>query len=176
MSDATSFDDLFEAQPPEGAEPKWYRDQLDKAKKAVTAEREAIAAEREALTAERTKMREARLAEFIKDKGLPEKAKALIGDADPQEWFTEYGELFGTAEGSESGESQTPATVERADPAGMSPDQVAALAAVNSVQPGSFTPGDDGEVESKTRQAFENAKSETDLLEALSKIPGALAQ
>jgi hypothetical protein len=98
--------------------------------------------------------------QFVKDKKLPEKAIGLIGDKDPEKWYEEFGELFTPAgnEGSAGQEAESTTTAPVGQGA-LTPEEQAAIAAVGSVQAGSFTPGSDAETTSKLDSLESTAKS-----------------
>jgi hypothetical protein len=106
--------------------------------------------------------------DFVKDKGLPEKAIGLIGDKDPDEWYKEFGELF-TPAGNESPAEQEAETT-TTTPVGqgaLTPEEQAAIAAVGSVQAGTFQPGSTAEVDSKLDSLESTAKSPEDFYAGL---------
>ena len=157
MSD-NQHEDLFNdgSQAPAGQPqgPAQLREALEKAN-AKLAERDKTIAELQGF------QRQTVVKEFVKDKGLPEKAIGLIGDRDPDEWYKEFGELFTPAAQNESGAGDQGAETTSA-PVGqgaLSPEEQAAIDAVNGVQAGSFSPGSQAEVDSKLDALESTAKS-----------------
>lgn len=151
------FDELFnddegqEQEPQDGATlPKEFRDY---AKRLKTQNKEL----QDKVAAFETAQRESKLDSFIKEKGLPEKAKALIGDNDPEQWYSEYGDVFATEkppedDGKPRGETALPEQEKQE------------IQGVTNVQPGTFQPGGDAEMNSKLDSIFDGTKSEKEII------------
>lgn len=117
-----------------------------------------------------TAQRESALNDFIKEKGLPDKAKSLIGDKDPEEWYKEFGELFTASSGEEETEGTEQAQANNALP----DDHVQQMQGVQEVQPGNFEPvASDSEMNSKLDNLFSGDMSEKEVLAQL-KAMGAM--
>jgi hypothetical protein len=72
----------------------------------------------------------------LKDKNLPDEAKVLIGDTDPQKWFDDYTKVFSLPAKTEEQEPEAPGT-ESTAPSGdsaLSAEQQANIAAVTGVE------------------------------------------
>jgi hypothetical protein len=94
--DQYNEEDWFTQEPQDADEqkpsaPKGLRDHAKRLEAELKKERQERAEERKAF-------RDKELKQLVADKGLPEKVIGLIGDRDPEEFLTEYGELFGTTE------------------------------------------------------------------------------
>lgn len=133
MSD-TSYDDVLGGETEAAARPQGPADlraALEKAN-AEKAELRRQLAERDA--ADRT----ARVEAFLKAKGLPDSAKAEIGDRDPEDWYKAHVAIFGPA-----APETEPAGTETTAPVGasaLSTDQQEQIAAVTGVQALPFDP------------------------------------
>jgi hypothetical protein len=161
MSD-DQYADLFDAQPPEGAEtePKWYRDQMNKAK-------EALKQRDQELASLRNTVRQTTVKQFIQGKGLPEEAVDLIGDSDPDEWFSKYGRLFNVTQNADESGAQEPGVQANSV---LTPEAQQQMAAVTAVQPGAFQPGSHDEVLSKLDQLEASARSEDEFFAGLREL------
>jgi hypothetical protein len=106
--------------------------------------------------------------QFVADKKLPEKAIGLIGDKDPEKWYEEFGELFTPAAAeSAAGQEAESTTTEPVGQGALTPEEQAAIAAVGSVQAGSFSPGSDAETASKLDSLESTAKTPDEFYEGL---------
>lgn len=156
MSD--QFDEIFDddddgqdEDPRDGATlPKEFREYAKRLKKQNTDLQDKVAAFE-------TAQRESNLNQFLKDKGLPEKVKGLIGDGDPEEWYKEYGEYFATEQppeddGKPKGETALPEQEKQQ------------IQGVTNVQPGTFQPEGDAEMNSKLDSIFDGTKSEKEII------------
>lgn len=148
-------------QPAEQETPKALRDAYNRQKQ----ENETL---RQQLADLQKVQHETTVNQFIKDKGLPEKVRGLIGQTDPETWYSEYGDMF-TANTPEPPKETT------AEPA-IPPEQVEQIKQVNSVQPGPYVPGSGEELDSKLDAIYSSAKSEEEIFAALAQIDGALSE
>jgi hypothetical protein len=120
-------DETHEEQTPQG--PQQLRDALAK----VKAENELL---RKQAAARDADLRSQSVDQFLKDKNLPDEAKVLIGDTDPQKWYDDYTKVFGDMLKPEEQEPEAPGT-ETTAPSGtsaLSAEQQANIAAVTGVE------------------------------------------
>lgn len=157
-----NFDDLFD----ENGEPTGEAAQAPKAlrdwAKAQAKRAKDLEAENATLKSEK---RTTDLKQFVKDKGLDEKAVGLIGDQDPEKWFNEYGELFAKSEGGPGGENNDPGDGS-SQPSGqpaLTPEQIAQMQQTQNVQPAPYQPSQSGETKSKLETIFNSNLSETEI-------------
>jgi len=107
--------------------------------------------------------RAATVTTFLKDKELPDEAKDLIGDQDPEEWYGTYSKLFGAKESDAASTAAAPETTAPVGASTLNAEQQAQIAAVAGVEALPFTPGN-----LEARDAYlDAATSEEDLLKRL---------
>jgi hypothetical protein len=161
---ATTYEDNFgsEAGQEESGGPKALREAFDKQK----AENEAL---RKQLADRDAADRETQVDTFLKDKGLSDEARVLIGDQDPQKWYDDYTKVFGVP-ASKPDESSTAASTVVAAPGGpastLTADEQQRIAAVTGVEALPFDPNN-----LEAREAYlDGATSSDDLLKRLDKV------
>lgn len=126
----------------EGQAPKQLREAYEREK----AKREQLDQELAELKAAR---RQSEVKDFVKEKGLPDKAVSLIGDRDPKEWYEEFGDLFGTAAEEKTEGKQPPP-----------PEETDQLKQFTDTQAGQFQPGSEDEINSKLDTAMQASTSD----------------
>lgn len=166
-----NFDDVFDGE--NNAKPDDGNDSQGPAKLREAYERQkAKAAELEKQIAEmQAERRQSTVKQFIAEKGLDEKVADLIGDKDPAEWFESYGALFGAAKPAEAPAPEDSVPQTPTGTAALTPEQLAAIQAVNSVQPGAFNPSGDGELASKADSIISaSIENEEEMLRQLAQL------
>lgn len=127
----SEYQDIFGQEPEGTSEPQGpaeLRAAYDKMKAEATKLREQLSA-RDALERSR------RVDQFLQEKNLPTEAKSLIGDADPEEWYTQYSKVFGTKPEPEEAEPEAePETTAPTGTSALTDEQQAAIAAVTGTE------------------------------------------